>query len=92
MIKGHLLNINKCQSCYVLRPPRTSHCSECDNCVERFDHHCDWIGTCVGKRNHKFFYFFLFLLMFMATFQICICCFLIALEFDKSYVINLYQI
>ena len=56
-IKGHMVNINYCYTCFHFRPPRTSHCAECDNCVENFDHHCLWMGTCVGKRNYKYFYF-----------------------------------
>ena len=49
-----------CKTCNIIRPPKTSHCRECDNCVQNFDHHCYFISNCVGKRNHKYFLIFLF--------------------------------
>lgn len=59
MVKGRPVKLKYCYTCKLYRPPRTSHCSVCDNCVERFDHHCPWVANCVGKRNYRFFYMFL---------------------------------
>ena len=79
VINGHLLTLNYCNSCSAYRPPRTSHCSLCDNCVQRFDHHCLWLGTCIGKRNYRYFYFLTESINLSAIFQIC---------FSLYYIIN----
>eukprot|EP00403_Amphidinium_massartii_P006021 CAMPEP_0178375644 /NCGR_PEP_ID=MMETSP0689_2-20121128/2995_1 /TAXON_ID=160604 /ORGANISM="Amphidinium massartii, Strain CS-259" /LENGTH=245 /DNA_ID=CAMNT_0019995645 /DNA_START=332 /DNA_END=1069 /DNA_ORIENTATION=- len=47
-----------CHTCEIVRPPRSSHCPECDNCVLRFDHHCPFVNNCVGQRNYPFFFSF----------------------------------
>lgn len=70
IVNGHFVNYTFCYTCFIFRPPRTSHCAACDNCVERFDHHCIWLGTCVGKRNYKFFYSFVSILNITALFHI----------------------
>ena len=69
-IQGHMTNLNYCYTCFHFRPPRTSHCAECDNCVENFDHHCLWMGTCVGKRNYKYFYYLIFLTTLCSIIQL----------------------
>ena len=48
-----------CHKCDAFKPPRAHHCKQCKRCVLRMDHHCPWIGNCVGIHNHAPFMRFL---------------------------------
>jgi len=48
-----------CTTCVVRRPVRSKHCSVCNKCVAKFDHHCPFVGNCIGATNHKWFILYL---------------------------------
>jgi hypothetical protein len=47
-----------CDICDLHQPPRAMHCSNCDCCIIGLDHHCPWVGKCIGKDNMFFFIIF----------------------------------
>ncbi|XP_042030082.1 protein S-acyltransferase 10-like isoform X1 [Salvia splendens] len=48
-----------CPYCNILQPPRAKHCHDCNKCVLQFDHHCVWLGTCIGQGNHCRFWWYI---------------------------------
>ncbi|CAD8150216.1 unnamed protein product [Paramecium pentaurelia] len=56
-----------CDTCKIYKTSTTAHCRRCDNCVQGFDHHCVWLGQCIGQRNYRYFYLFILLLTIMLT-------------------------
>ncbi|XP_030033069.1 probable palmitoyltransferase ZDHHC24 [Manduca sexta] len=65
-IKGRLFEGHKkddwtmCDVCECLRPPRAWHCTTCDVCILKRDHHCTFFACCVGYFNHRYFIYFTF--------------------------------
>eukprot|EP00879_Flechtneria_rotunda_P016922 GHRR01017715.1.p1 GENE.GHRR01017715.1~~GHRR01017715.1.p1 ORF type:complete len:167 (+),score=36.36 GHRR01017715.1:507-1007(+) len=49
MVNGQRVTVRYNDTCHFYQPPRAHHCSVNDNCIERFDHHCPWVGTTIGK-------------------------------------------
>ncbi|KAL0244806.1 hypothetical protein GEMRC1_008888 [Eukaryota sp. GEM-RC1] len=53
-------SLRSCPKCSLTQPNRSKHCLYCHRCVERYDHHCFWLGNCIGGKNHFWFVILLF--------------------------------
>ncbi|KAF3657608.1 putative protein S-acyltransferase 9 [Capsicum annuum] len=84
LVNGLPVRVKYCETCMLYRPPRCSHCSVCDNCVERFDHHCPWVGQCIGKRNYRCFFLFVSSTALLCVFVFSISALYLKLLSDES--------
>ncbi|SCU82714.1 LAMI_0C00584g1_1 [Lachancea mirantina] len=61
-----------CRACAVWKPDRCHHCSSCNKCILKMDHHCPWFAACIGFRNQKLFVQFLIYATFYALAVFCL--------------------
>ena len=69
-----------CEKCCHHQPIRTRHCRKCGKCVRKFDHHCFWVSTCIGERNH----FRFTVLLLWATLYLLAGCILMLTHIESS--------
>ncbi len=72
-----------CRTCHFLKPARSKHCSICNVCVAKHDHHCVWVMNCLGKDNYIYFIGLLLSLASLITYGICLT-YLILIEMLQS--------
>jgi len=74
-----------CRICDIDQAPHTKHCNICNKCVYKFDHHCPYLGTCVGGKNYYSFFILVFCLTSLLVVQLAYTGLLIVHHEDKSY-------
>ncbi|XP_075154132.1 uncharacterized protein LOC142227448 [Haematobia irritans] len=53
---AHVIENGRCHLCNIkTSSARTKHCSVCNKCIGKFDHHCKWLNHCIGSRNYVAF-------------------------------------
>ena len=82
--QGELLEYY-CPKCLIKMDFRTKHCVICEKCVDDFDHHCFWVGNCIGKKNFSLFFNFLVYVIFNTLFNFLITTYYVLTEMSTPY-------
>ena len=81
--KGYYINLF-CPYCKIKNTYYTKHCFTCGICVDGFDHHCSWIGNCIGAHNMNLFIVFLSFILYNS----CVLYFISMKSFSNIYLIS----
>ncbi|KAH9296839.1 hypothetical protein KI387_028521, partial [Taxus chinensis] len=89
---GIIYTEKQCATCKIPRPARSKHCSICDRCVARFDHHCGWMNNCIGEKNLRYFLAFLLWHFFLCLYGVVVLGAILAGEFKERKVYRILTV
>ncbi|KAL1918354.1 uncharacterized protein VTP21DRAFT_3014 [Calcarisporiella thermophila] len=81
-----------CTICQCFKPDRCHHCSECEQCVLKMDHHCPWINGCIGFGNYKLFVLFILYTAILCVFTVATTAVEVAQDFEQTGEMNVLVI
>lgn len=67
-----IYSLTRCErGCGIMKAPDVHHCSICKKCIHKMDHHCIFIGNCVGYGTQRNFVLFLIYSISLISFGVC---------------------
>ena len=79
--------INGSLFCTICKGPvskNAKHCFQCNKCTQEFDHHCDFLNTCIGGKNYRYFFILIVCLNFYKLTKILFAIYLLIIS-DKYF-------
>jgi len=74
-----------CRKCNILidKSLKIIHCDICNLCCEYYDHHCPWVGKCIGKNNIFSFKIFIFSNIIFIFYNMILLIILLIIKYNK---------
>ena len=74
-----------CRKCNILidKSLKIIHCDICNLCCEFYDHHCPWVGKCIGKNNIFSFKIFIFSNIIFIFYNMILLIILLIIKYNK---------
>ncbi|KAJ3680453.1 hypothetical protein LUZ60_016731 [Juncus effusus] len=74
-----------CGKCKIFQPPRSKHCHDCGECILQYDHHCVWLGTCIGLKNHCLFWWYILAQSSLCAWTVLLYFHFVRLDINKAW-------
>lgn len=76
-----------CESCKTVRPENSWHCTQCNQCVRKRDHHCFFFARCIGMYNTRYYILFFGYLMITNMYAFYYNYYFISITFEDRWII-----